>query len=133
MARRYYICKVLDSVSPDGRYVRLKLGDLGVDHSAVIGFDAAGDPRPYGIAIVSAPDHTALLADADMDALPDVSLDVAWTAVPLAVRNTIRTRLQARGFSVAEIVAGRTYRQILRFLMRQLDSTADENAFDVSG
>lgn len=132
--KRYVICSVLDGPAfGEERFIRPKLYDMGVDHVAVIRFTAGGDPFPVCLALVSAADLSAVLADADVDALPDVSLDLLWSSLPSATRTAIRTRLLARGFTVTGIVAGLTVRQVLRYLGQQLRAEFDENKFDVSG
>jgi hypothetical protein len=97
--------------------------------------DVTGQPLfNWCLVIVEALDHTAALADASVDATPDVALDVKWNAISQAVRNVFKNKLQARyGFTVAELGGldnADGYREVIRAIGQKLDPTFNENAFD---
>jgi hypothetical protein len=133
MSKRYYLAPVVGDGTEHNPY-RLAVVDYGVNHSAVIPTDpTTGAPlRAFGLAIVAAPDHAALLADGTIDALPLLDLDAPLSDLSSAVRTAIRNRLAARGIDVTDIPNSAVFRLLVRRIGRFLDAQFDERSHDVS-
>jgi hypothetical protein len=65
-------------------------------------------------------DLTQAQADPDIFIIPDAALDNAVSTIPTQVRNTMLTRLQNAGFETAGIKTVWTIRQVLIYLMQQI-------------
>ena len=74
---------------------------------------------------VAASDFTAMQADADIYILPDGTMDISVGSIPAGVRTTMRTRLEAAGFVFADVKTSWTVRQLLVYLLKQLQPALD--------
>lgn len=128
--KRYYLSPIVGDGTRGNPY-RAKIQDYGVTVAALIPTDANGVPtRPWCLCHVEAQNHIPLLADAALEALPDVSLDVKWTAVGTAVQRRLENAMAARGVTI--VSDGQTgYREIIRQIGQALEPTFSENNFSV--
>jgi len=127
MPRRYYLCDVIGAGSRLDPY-RAIVANLGVNHVAVLNAPASAN----ALVLVNAADHTTLLSHPQLDALPEMSLDAAWSTISLVTRAAVLARLMARGFATGAVVGTAPFREILRSLGRQLRPEFDEALFDVA-
>lgn len=129
MAVAYYVCPIIGDGLTVATGFRAKILDMGLRNSAIIPCGADGKPLfTWTLCIVNTPDHSAIIADATIDQLPAVGLDVS---IPAGVKATLRTKLQARGMTLGQInaVIGGTLRQLIRFLGQRLHANFDEATF----
>lgn len=67
----------------------------------------------------------AMDSDPDIYILPDGAMDISVGSIPAGVRNTMRTRLESAGFTFADVKTSWTIRQVLVYLLRQLQPALD--------
>jgi hypothetical protein len=65
-------------------------------------------------------DITTMQADPDIFILPDGAMDMELSAIPGGTRTTMRNRLEAAGFSFTGVQWTWSIRQLLVFLVKQL-------------
>jgi hypothetical protein len=80
----------------------------------------------------SAADITAIQADPDIYVLPDGVMDMSVGSIPVSVRNGMKTRLEAAGFVFTDVKTSWTVRQLLTYIVRQLQPTANVESVDVA-
>jgi hypothetical protein len=125
--KRYYLCPVITEQDPDlGTVRRLKL-PIGINHSAVI-----VDGVNWGLAIVAAANHTALVNDSQLDKLPQITMDATLATLTNQQRNTLLNRLTALGVNVSGITTSTPFWEVLRRIGQHLDPNFYEFSFDVS-
>lgn len=131
--RRYYLSQIIGTGTEDDPY-RPKIADLRVNHVAVIPSDpVTGKPKfAWALVIVNTANHTALLSDGQIEALPDLSLDAKLNSLSAAVRNALISRLTAKGISTTGVNVNTTYRDVVRRVGQFLRATFSENNFDVA-
>lgn len=131
--KRYYISPIVGTGDETDPY-RPKVADHGVSWVGVIPSDpVTGKPiSTWALVVVEAINHAALLADSAIDALPEFPLDGKVSAINTGTKNTMVSRLQARGIDTAFIGNSDGYRDVIRGIGVQLDPTFNENNFDVS-
>lgn len=129
--KRYYVSPIIGTGDIDDPY-RPKVADHGVAWSGVIPTDAAGKPTSaWCLVIVSAQNHSAILSDKDIAALPDFPLDGKVSSIHTATKNTMKANLGKRGIVTGFIDGTDGYREVVRGVGRLLQADFDENAFDV--
>jgi len=69
---------------------------------------------------IAAPSLTEITADPEIFVLPDGAMDNALSSFPAAVRNNMQVKLTAAGFSFTGVKTTWTLRQLLVFLVQQL-------------
>lgn len=69
---------------------------------------------------LAAADLTGINADPDVYVLPDGALDMLVSAIPAGVRTTMTNKLQAAGFATSAIKNTWSLRQVLVYLLQQL-------------
>lgn len=129
--KRYYISPIIGDGSIDNPY-RPKVADHGVAWSGIIQTDVEGKPlHPWALIVVSANNHASLLADKNIDALPDFPLDGKVGSIKTSTKTKMKNVMAARGIatSIAENADG--YRDVIRGIGRVLQADFDENSFDV--
>lgn len=131
--KRYYLAPIVGNGSRENPY-RAKVQDYGVTHVAVVPTDPlTGIPLfSWALVLVSAPNHSTLLTDLDLTALPDFPLDAVLSALQAGVRNAMLTALANRGVDIGPINTNWGYRQVIRHVGQHLDGNFSENNFDVS-
>jgi hypothetical protein len=131
MAKRWYIAPVIGTGAEEDAY-RPKVPE-GINWVAVIPSNPDGTPRfNWCLVKVAATDHSALLNDAEIDAMPNIALDDPISTLSAAMRNAIQNRLEARGIDTSGITLQTTFRQIVRRIGRHLDTDFGENALDIA-
>jgi hypothetical protein len=80
---------------------------------------------------IAAADLSALQADPDIYILPDGTMDVSVGSIPAGVRTTMRTRLEAAGFTFGDVKTTWTIRQLLLYVARQLQPDINVEVGDV--
>lgn len=134
MSKRYYLCAIIGDGSAESPF-RAAVSDHNVNHVAAF---PPQDPatgvytRNVCLALVNTINHLPLLADAALDAFPDVAMDIKVNAIHRLTMQRFEDRVRARGLSTDAFASADGYREVLRDLGRQLDSNFDENNFDVS-
>lgn len=131
--RRYYLSTVVGSGTRADMF-RAKAGDLaeaaGGNCTAVIPSGAVAGDRC--LVIVDCRDHTGLLTDADLQALPDLTLDAQLNTLTTQTRTAILTYCTNHGIDVSAIKATDAFRVLVRAIGRHYESAFTENAFDVA-
>ena len=80
---------------------------------------------------IAAADVTAMQADPDIYILPDGTMDMDVSSIPTTIRNTMKTRLEAAGFSFADVKTSWTVRQVLNYLAGQIQTGINVEAGDI--
>lgn len=122
--KRWAICRLGDYES-DGSLVP-KL-NLYTETSRIWSKEGFG----WCFAQLAAADLTAMQADQDIYILPDGAMDMSVGSIPAGIRTTMRTRLEAAGFIFTDVKTSWTVRQLLTYLVRQLQPTINVEAGDV--
>jgi hypothetical protein len=76
-------------------------------------------------------DLTPLQNDPDISILPDVPMDMLLSAIPKATRDDAVARLQAAGFETSAIKLSWDWRQLLRYIGKQIDGLFEPESGDV--
>lgn len=124
--KRYYLVPVRTRQTAEGPVRELDL-PAGVNYSAVM-----SDTLTFGLAIIAAPDHTAFVANAAIDSLPEITMDATLSTLSNQVRTRLLNRMQARGISTTGITGSTTFRVVLQRIGKHLDIDFSELGFDVS-
>lgn len=131
MAKRYYLTDIIGDGGPDNPY-RPALAEHGVDYVAEIATGPDGRPTSsWALALVAAPNHTPLLSDQRLDALPAFPLDAKVNALQTQARNRMQQALARRGIAV-DVASADGYRDVVRGIGRQLNPAFSEENFDVA-
>ena len=132
MAKRFYLCPVVG----DGTYgnpYRPKVADYPVSWSGVMPTNAAGKPTAaWALVRVAAANHVAVMADPQIDALPNLDLDGKVASLSAAVKTALRTRLTALGIATDVLDRADGYRDLVRAIGRRLQADFDEEKLDVA-
>lgn len=80
---------------------------------------------------IASGDLTAMQADPDIYILPDGAMDMSVGSIPLAVRNTLRAKLEAGGFVFTDVRTSWTVRQLLTYVAGQLQPGINVEAGDI--
>lgn len=129
--QRYFLSRVVGTGTRTDRF-RAKAMDVlanvpGVTiHAAIRDGAVAGDRC---LVNVVADDLTALIADADHQAFPDLTLDAQLNTISAQQRNQILTFLTNQGIDVSTIRATDAYRVLVRRVGRFFNAVFDENGF----
>lgn len=131
--RRYYLCPMIGSGTEESPY-RPKIANFSnVNWTAIVSHNPDGTLKlPWAFVIVRAVDHTTILADSQIKALPDISLDLTVGDLSAAVRNAMNNALTNFGIDTSPVKMSTTIRQVLRYLGRKHVADFDENRFDVA-
>lgn len=125
MTMRYYICPVVGSGKRDDPY-RAKAADHGLPHVAVIPSLPDGSPEhAWCLSTVDATDHTPLLSDAELTALPELKHADAWLSARSEDREVVMTKAASLGITIA---SDQDFGRVLRQIGLKLDPGFDENA-----
>lgn len=131
--KRYYISPIAGDGTEFNPY-RPKIADYGVSWVGSIPSDPiTGKPlASWVLVLVSANNHGAIISDPAIDSLPDFPLDGKVSAIQTATKNTMISRLQARGIDTAFIGSADGYRDVIRGIGQKYEPAFDENSFDVN-
>lgn len=80
---------------------------------------------PWCFGQLAVADLTPLQADPDIYILPDGALDMSIGSIPASVRTTLRSRLESAGFVFTDVKTNWTVRQMLVYLLRQIQPRLD--------
>ena len=86
--------------------------------------------RPWCFGQCAASNFTAMQADPDIYILPDGAMDMSVGSIPAAVRTTLRTRLEAAGFTFADVKTTWNVLQMLGYLRAQIQPALGTNVED---
>lgn len=133
MAKRYYLCPIVETIDGDGlRLFRPKVAEIGVSHTAIIATGPDGVPTTdWCLVMVATDDHAKVRALAGVDPMPDFPLDGKVSAIQRQTLVAMKAAVERRGIDPAVIDGADGYRDAVRAIGRALDSTFDENKFDV--
>lgn len=131
--RRYYISPIVGDGS-DLNPFRPKVANYGVAWVACIASGLNGGPKHnWALVLVNAIDHTPLIDDPDIRAIPQAALDNTLATLSTQQRQFLRSIIDGLGLDTSQITAQTTLRQVLRYLGRTLDANFSESRFDVAG
>lgn len=133
--KRYLLAKVIQKDDPEfGKVWTTNIENYRTKGTVqLIPTDETGNPRfNWAILVVTANNFTDILADPDIFALPDISLDSTVSVLSPSVRQAILTKLQSLGIDTSGITLQTTFRQVIRKIGRFLDISFSENNFDAS-
>jgi hypothetical protein len=130
--KRYYLCPIVGDGSEFNTY-RAKVADYNVNHLAVIPVDmTTGKPLfTWCLVLVDTINHTPILNDLAINAMPDFNLDGKVADIPSVTANALKTTLQTK--YAVNITGINIYRMVIRKVGQTLDHNYNENNFDVSG
>ena len=128
--KRYYLSPIIGSGSEADPY-RPKIADFGVSWAGIIPSDpVTGQPvRSWCLAQVETPDHTVLLADADLTALPNIILDAKISSLSKPARDRLAARLVELGVDTQSLTTADSLRVWLRAVGRHLEPSFHESRF----
>lgn len=131
--RRYFLSPVIGSGGITDPY-RAKIADFGVGVVALIPTNAQGQPTSaWALCLVNAPNHTALLSDRDIKALPDFPLDAKFEAMSGPAISAGVAALSHFDIPLAELETEHGYREFIRSLGQRLEPAFNESNFDTAG
>lgn len=135
MSRRYYLCPIIGDGTLDNLFRPAKLYDLNLNYVSVLPVSPVnGHPLfTWTLCLVNLDDHSILLNDPEIIALPDLTKDSALSAVSLANRNKLITALSGKGIDVSKIKASTPFREVVRAIGKHLEATFDENSLSIGG
>lgn len=125
MSKRYYLSNVETYSGEDGSIVRKAVVSEYADYTAEILGDQA-------LCIVAAGNHSLLLSDPRIDALPIFPLDGKINAMQAASKNAMISNLNVRGYATGFISSADGYRDVIRGVGKSINPNFDENNFDIS-
>ena len=115
---RYYLSPIIGTGTESDPY-RPKIADYGVSWAGVIPSDAAGHPvKTWCLVLVEAADHAKLLADLDIDPLPNLPLDMPLTVMSSGGRDLLSAGLVKIAVAVPE---AKTMAEVVDAVGRALD------------
>jgi hypothetical protein len=139
VSKRYYITPIIGS-GVEGDPYRAKVSEHSIRaHAVLIPTHPEGHPQyghpvhDWGLAIVDSDDHTSVLADPDIDALPGIGKEDDIRPIPRTLRQELSARLSAYGIQFDTERAGVRMRDLVRAVGRTLDPNFDEDRMDVLG
>ncbi|WP_314435539.1 hypothetical protein [Massilia timonae] len=126
--KRYYICEV--------SFVDIGGGDMGYvpavrDHGVALSCVMAPENPTWSLVIVKADDHSMLLADPRILALPALPLDAMVATIPGEQISAVVDRLAQFDAVVPELPSLLLYRDVIREIGRRLENDFDEHTLDV--
>lgn len=125
--KRYYISKIVGSGTSPEDSIRAKIADYGVNHVIEI------SDKKWALVVVEAKNHAQLLKDSDIQALPDVALDIRLAAVQKKSLDNMKTDFESKwGIDPKFADTQDGFRDIIRYLGRLHNPNFDENNFDIS-
>ena len=80
---------------------------------------------------LAAQSMTTMQEDPDIFILPDGAMDMSVGSIPTAVRSNLRTRLENAGFEFGDVRTNWTVRQLLNYLLQQLQPIPSVESGDV--
>ena len=130
--KRYYLCPVIGT-GAKGDPFRAKISDLGHPHSAVIPSDpVTGAPLfSWCLVIAGGADHTDILSDATIDAVPDIALDSKIGVLTLADRTALLGAMTIKPIDTTGLTVNSTLRDCIDKTGQTLQGAFNSNAFDV--
>lgn len=133
MAKRYYLSTLIGDGSYENQFRSVPY-DYGLNHTTEFppqDMTTGRYSRNQCLVIVDAVNHTSLLADLRMNAMPDFPLDGKLSAMRSATLSALNNAAAARGYAVTWGSAD-AYRDVVRSLGKQLNPNFSEDNFDVS-
>jgi hypothetical protein len=130
--KRYYISKIVGDGSEENPY-RPRVADYPVRWVGMIPPNPDGSPK-YGFTfvLVAATDHQQLLDDPQIKGIPELSLDAQISTLSKAVRDKMLAYFNEEGIDRTGLTQQSTMREVLRRIGQHLQSTFNENKFDVA-
>lgn len=130
MAKRYYLSPIIGSGSDSDPY-RAKVADYGVNYVALIPSQPTGNPKQaWALAIVGTANHTALLNDNALAAMPDLLPNALMSSMSGKVRNDFNAALSKFGLNVAWAGTD-AWRDVLTRIGQLAEPVFTPDAFDV--
>lgn len=133
VVRRYFVSKMVTVDFGDGPERRPKVlaGRLPEGTSAAVAVHPSGN---WALVVLSNPAGVpAFPGDSEVDALPDVSLDVEHGAIDRGRRNAAEAALRKHGANVPDVLNGDGYRAFIRGVGRQCRPDFSEDDFGLPG
>lgn len=126
--KRYYVSPVVERNVPGlGLERYLKVRDYAPSHIAAI-----ADGQPLGFALVATPNHAVLIADTELNVLPDLPLDIRLSAMATAARAQLDAALVRVGLDPASFASSAAYRATVDAIGQTFDGNFSANNFDIS-
>jgi hypothetical protein len=129
---RYFIARVTQSNDPVvGTYNTTACARYPCDSLVqVIPTDASGNPvSTWGLVAVNASDYSAMIADPNVIALPDIALTTTFGSLSLAIRTAILSTLSAYGIDTGSLGTSSTFKDVINLCGRRLDAAFDADRF----
>ena len=116
MTRRYYLCAIIGDGAYENPY-RSAAAEYGLSYVSDIPVDDMGHPTStWTLTLVNALNHSALLSDPLISALPEFPLDGKVAAINNATKNNMLARMRARGIDTSFVDKSDGYRDVIRAL-----------------
>lgn len=138
MSKRYYLADIIGTGEADVDEFRTAVADHTRNPANPLkyegGFPVGETGLPvhsWTLVIVEAPDHTPLLNDPRIDALPDFPLDGKVSSINTVAKNAMLAAMIRRGIDTSSVAGTDGYREVIRLIGVAANATFDENAFGV--
>lgn len=132
MAKRYCIAKIIGDGTENNPYRSAiqKYNDLEYEFGGIAQDPVTGQPtHTFVLAIVKTVNLGRLMADKDIELLPDFPLDGKMSAMQTVTKNRMSDALAKYGVSIS---GADGYRDAIRTIGKLITPTFDENNFDLS-
>lgn len=130
--RRYYVCPVIGDGTEFNAY-RPKVEQYNVNWVGLVAQNLDGTlKRNWSLVLVNTIDHTPLLNDPEIRAIPQSALDNTLDSLSANQRSFLKDLLTELGLDSSQATPKTTLRQVLRYLGKNLEQSFSENNFDVA-
>lgn len=135
MAKRFYISPIAGDGSFENPYRPVLHDTMEQEDGGVweIASDANGRPIiPYALCLVNAVNHGKFGGLANVDGLPEITLDSTLSVLTNPQRNVLLNFLSKRGIDTSGLNVNSTFREVIERVGKALNSNFNSLNFDVS-
>lgn len=123
--KRWAICRMIENSDGQGSYGPVLDGYAGVSYRIW-----EHPTKQWCLAHLATLDLAPLNADSRIKILPDATLDAAWSTIPTAIRNQVKSAMGAAGFTWS-VQNTWPVRQVLNYCVNQIQPGIDCTVGDV--
>lgn len=134
MARRHYLCPVVEAEDPDGFGLtrQPKLLSISMPEGTSRSFVLSPDGT-WALCVVSHPLGIPPIVDAEIDTLPDFAFDSKVSSMHTPTKTRMVQALQRRGIGTGFLAGTDGYREVVRHVGQLCDANFNEDGFGIGG